>query len=297
MKIFDLNKRNNVDIVIALGFFDSIHVGHTSIIKKAQELAKDLRACSAVFTFENDIDKVVGGSTGLVLTFEERLKKLSKLSVDSVVSTVFTKEFSKLSPFEFFNLLVENFNVKAIACGRDYRFGYKGSGDVELMKGLCIDRGIHLLVVDDVTLNLTRVSTTQIKEFLLQGNIQKANILLGENYSISGVVTRGRAVGREMGFPTANVLIASEKLKIKNGVYKTRVEIDGKEYKCITNYGARPTFNLEEVLTETYIDGFKGDLYDKNITIYFDEYIRECVKFDSVEQLILQLQKDVEKIR
>ncbi len=297
MKTIDFLKGDNAKIVVALGFFDSIHVGHTIIINKAQEIAKKHDADCAVFTFTNDIDFLFGASSGLVLTYDERIEKLSKLSVDTVISTIFTKEFSKISATEFFNTLTKNFEVKAVVCGKDYRFGYKGLGDVNLLKNLCKDKGICLHVIEDVSHCGKRVSTTNIKELLLDGKIEQANELLGESYSISGEVAHGRAVGSQMGFPTANVIIPSEKAKIKVGVYKTHVVLDGKEYKCITNYGARPTFSLDDVLTETYIDGFSGDLYGKNIIVYFDAFIRECIKFNDIEELTNQLKLDLEKIR
>lgn len=297
MKELDFYKRGDEELVVALGFFDSIHVGHTEIIKRACCLANELNAESAVFTFSNDVASVIGQSDGLILTYDERLKKLSKLNVNAVISTVFTKELSTLSPIEFFNTLTTNYNIKAIVLGRDYRFGYMGSGDVSFMKALCRERNILLEVLDDVEMDGRRVSTTGIKKLLQCGEIRKANLLLGESYSISGRVSAGRQVGRQMGFPTANLLLPPEKAKIKVGVYKTHVILDGKNYNCITNYGARPTFDLSEVLTETYVDGFSGDLYGKSITVYFDEYLRDCVKFAGVEELIKQLQKDLEKIR
>ena len=297
MKTVDFFKGDNKEIVVALGFFDSIHVGHTKIIKKAQQIANELGVSSAVFTFENDIDSFFGVNTGLVLTYDERLKKLEKLSINTVISTIFTKEFSSITANDFFKMLTSNFSVKAIVCGRDYCFGYKGLGNVDLLKQLCNDKGIYLHVIDDVAKDGRRVSTTHVKQLLLNGNIEVANQLLGESYSICGEVVHGRAIGAKMGFPTANVVIPKEKARIKVGVYKTRVVLDGKSYNAITNYGARPTFNLDEVLTETYIDGYKGDLYGKEITVYFEEFLRECVKFSSIEELTLQLQRDLESIR
>ena len=297
MRTLDFYNGDRTETVVALGFFDSIHVGHQAIINKAKEVAKNLNVDCAVFTFKNDIDSLIKDTNGLVFTYEERLKKLSKLSVDSVISTVFTKEFSNLLAKEFFNALTSNFKVKAIVCGKDYRFGYKGEGDVDFLQMICKDKGVVLYIVDDFAINEKRVSTTYIKELLLNGEIKVANELLGESYFLSGEVEHGREVGRVMGFPTANVIIDKDKAKIKAGVYKTHVVIEDKKYNCITNYGSRPTFDLNEVLTETYIDGYKGDLYGKNLTIFFDEYLRECVKFNSIDELTAQLQKDLEKIR
>ena len=297
MRTLDFYNGDSTETVVALGFFDSIHVGHQAIINKAKHVAENLNVGCAVFTFKNDIDSLIKDTNGLVFTYEERLKKLSKLSVDSVISTIFTKEFSSLLATEFFNALTSNFKVKAIVCGKDYRFGYKGEGDVDFLQTICKDKGVLLYIVEDFAINEKRVSTTYIKELLLNGQIKAANELLGGSYFLSGEVEHGREVGRGMGFPTANVTIDKDKAKIKSGVYKTHVAIEGKTYNCITNYGSRPTFDLNEVLTETYIDGYKGDLYGKNLTIFFDEYLRECFKFNSIDELTAQLQKDLEKIR
>lgn len=297
MKIFDFEKGSKAPTVIALGFFDCIHLGHKALILKAQDIAKSKGCEEAVFTFQNDINEVISTTSGVILTYEDRLKKLEKLSVKSVISCFFTKELAGVLAKDFFNLLAKRFLVKAIVCGKDYRFGFKGEGNVELLKTLCKKNGIELYAIDDVEIDGERVSSTKIKSLLIDGNVSKANLLLGDSYFLTGTVSHGREVGRKMGFPTANVIIPSEKVKIKNGVYKTHVEIDGKAYKCITNYGGRPTFDLDEVLTETYIYGFDGDLYGREITIYFDEYLRDLVKFECVEQLTSQLQKDLEEIK
>jgi riboflavin kinase/FMN adenylyltransferase len=180
MKTIDFFKGDNKEIVVALGFFDSIHIGHTEIIKKAQQVANQLCVDSAVFTFENDIDCFFGLSSGLVLTYQERLEKLSKLSVNTVISTVFTKEFSGMSASEFFSRLTKNFKVKAIVCGVDYRFGNRGLGDVDLLKNLCQEKAISLYVLSDVTNGGRRVSTTSIKQLLLDGELQLANQLANQ---------------------------------------------------------------------------------------------------------------------
>ncbi len=297
MKTIDFYKGSNEEIVVALGFFDSIHVGHKAIINRAKDVSKTLNCNYAVFTFTNDVDSVLDCSNGLVLTYQERIEKLEKLSVNTVISTNFTKEFSQVDALKFFNTLITNFKVKAIVCGKDYRFGRNGVGDVNLLSELCKNIGIELHVVDDVTSNGIRVSTTDIKHLLLRGEIELANQLLGECYSITGEVVHGREVGRVMGFPTANVVIDSNKVKIKMGVYKTHVILNGKVYNGITNYGSRPTFDLNDVLTETYLDGYQGDLYGKVITVYFDKFIRKCIKFNNIEELTLQLQSDLREIQ
>lgn len=293
----DFFKNFKTPIVVALGFFDSIHIGHRALIEKAILLSKKYNCKPAVFTFKNDISSVVSShSKGLVFTFYERLKKLEKYSINQVIFTNFTKEFSSLTYNEFLTTLFTNFNIKAIVCGDDYRFGNGGLGNVEILKSYCVSYGIELCEVGEISLFNERVSTGKIKELLLQGKIELANKLLGDQYFICGTVQHGRRVGKSLGFPTANINISSEKLNVKYGVYKTHVFIEGKLYSAITNYGTRPTYGLDEILTETHIKGFDGNLYGKEIIVYFDEYLRECVKFANEEELKIQLQKDLGKL-
>lgn len=294
---FDFYKGSKTEIILALGFFDSVHLGHLKLIETTKNLAKKYSAYDCVFTFKNDYLSDFKGLKGVVNTYEERLEKLEKLSVKSVIFSVFTKELSRVSASDFLMLIKNNFNIKAIVCGCDYRFGFGGEGNVALLKEFCNKNEIELVVVEDVYYESEKVSTTLVKKLLLSGDVKTANMLLTYPYEICGEVIKDRQVGRKLGFPTANVLIDKQKAPLKVGVYKTYVIIDGKKYNCITNYGSRPTYSLDSVLIETYIDGFSGDLYGKEITVYFTDYIRDCIKFDSEKQLIEQLKSDLEKIR
>jgi riboflavin kinase/FMN adenylyltransferase len=142
-----------------------------------------------------------------------------------------------------------------------------------------------------------KVGATMIKRLLLQGDLEKANAVLGENFFLLGEVFKDRGVGKTLGFPTANIRYPKEKFPLKQGVYQTRFWVDGKAYDGLTNYGARPTFDNEDVLTETYLDGFSGDLYGKKCKVEFIRFLRDVQKFDSVEGLKEQLNKDVRRVK
>jgi riboflavin kinase/FMN adenylyltransferase len=142
-----------------------------------------------------------------------------------------------------------------------------------------------------------KISSREIKTLLKEGNIQKANEMLSHAFFMTGIVKKDRQIGRTMNFPTANISYPKEKFPLKRGVYETRVSIDDKTYKGITNYGARPTFDDETVVTETHLDGFSGDLYGKELTIEFIKYLRDIQKFDSVAALKEQLTKDIRRVR
>jgi riboflavin kinase/FMN adenylyltransferase len=142
-----------------------------------------------------------------------------------------------------------------------------------------------------------KVSSRSIKKHLTEGEVAQANVLLGERFFLLGEVIKDRGVGRTIGFPTANILYPQDKFPLKQGVYESRVTVDGISYKGITNYGARPTFDNERVITETYLDGFDGDLYGKTLKVEFVRYLRDITRFDSVETLKRQLTKDIERVR
>ena len=148
-----------------------------------------------------------------------------------------------------------------------------------------------------ITIDGEKISSTKIKAHLASGQAEKANELLGEEFFLLGTVVRDRGVGRTLGFPTANIAYPKEKYPIKQGVYETRVCVDGKDYQAITNYGNRPTFQSDAIVTETYLDGFSGELYGKELKIRFIRRLREIKKFQTVEALRAQLKEDIRRVR
>ena len=298
MIVSSFNEKKNNSVVICLGGFDSMHLGHQLLISKAVHIKKELNIDSAILTYDNDFGIISGKNKGLVFTFPERLKILEKYAIDEVCVAHFDERFATLSPLEFLHELCDNRHIEAFICGKDFKFGKNGKGNIETLSAFCAERKIKLEVVDFLLdENEVKISTSTIKDFLQDGNIEKANKLLGYSYFVMGKVVEGRKVGRQLGFPTANIEFSSEKFLPKLGVYKTSVQIDGKEYNAITNVGSAPTFGVECNLIECYIDGFSGDLYGKQLTVNFHSFIREIQKFSSVDLLIKQLEKDLMVIR
>ena len=284
--------------VIALGYFDSVHLGHQMVIKKAREFA-DKSGCSlTVFTFFGNVKDVLNGrKESSVYLPSEREKIIKTYGADNVYFAPTTKDFLSLDKKVFLDNLNKQFNIKGYVSGVDYTFGAFGKGNVEYLTQYANAKKQTHIIVDTIMFDGEKVSTTLIKSLLENGNVKKANVLLGRTYSISAIVKRDRQVGKKLGFPTANIILESQKFAIKNGVYFGEVEIDDKPYKAIVNYGARPTFDLDEKLVEAHLIGFDGDLYDKQIEIQFMDYMRDIKKFDSAEKLIEQLELDVQKIR
>lgn len=288
MKTITYGEKYDEKIILLLGFFDCLHKGHFELIKKARELRDVKHSKIALFTFKNDDFS----KNGTLLCYSERIEKAERFGVDCVVAAAFDEAFKNTSYNVFFKGLVGTLNIDAIICGFDYKFGRNAEGDAEILQNLCIENNIPVYVIPKTEANGEKISTTRIKTLLASGKIREANELLGEPYSITGKVVKGRQVGREIGFPTANINVPKHKFRIKCGVYKTHVVLNGVKYGAITNYGARPTFDLDFVLTETFIKDFSDDIYGSVITVFFDDYIRDIEKFYDIEKLKEQLEKD-----
>ncbi len=274
--------------LLVLGCFDAIHIGHRELIKKAQLQAKINGLDLGVMLFKN------GKGDKTVYTLEERLAILEKYKVKFALVIDFTEEFKNIPAEEFLRSVESKVNVKAYMSGKDFRFGAKAKGKSATLKAYADDEenGVWYLPVKDVCVDGEKVSTTQIKEKLANGDVAGANALLGEEFYVSGEVVKGAGRGAELGFPTANINYAEEKFRIKQGVYRVKSAIDGEEYYGIANYGGRPTFGDESVQLEVHFAGFDGDLYGRTVEVRFLGYIRDITAFSSAEELKAQLEED-----
>ena len=285
-------------VVIALGYFDSVHVGHRKVIEKGVNLSKQLNCKPVVFTFDGNLRSAIGkGDEKFVYTTSERKTIFQEMGVCNVFYAPVTKEFLGLSHGEFLQYVNQVFNVKGYVCGKDFRFGKGGEGNVDYLSEYAKSKGQRLEIADILMAGEKKVSTSLIKELLSSGDVASANKLLGKNYFITGNVFEDRKVGSKIGFPTVNIKIDKDKQCLKNGVYHGAILISGEWKKAVINYGARPTFDLNDKLIEAHVIDFNGDLYGENLTVRFDGFLREIQKFVSVEQLKNQLEKDVEKVK
>lgn len=279
--------------VVALGFFDCIHIGHIKLIEECKLIAFKKNCKSAVFTFLNSPFDILGKRSGQILNFEERLKKLDSLDVDYCIAAQFDRQFSNLSPKDFLDCLIEGNSIEGIVVGEDYTFGKNGAGNVEFLAKWCQNNDIDLTIVDYAFDGDIKISSSTVRELLIEGNLKKANVYLGQPYFIIGDVICGSKRGRGIGFATANVAYPHDKLKIKAGSYYTRTFIDGVWLKSVTNVGDHPTFEDYNFNIESYIIYYKGDIYGKKIVIEFLERIRDIYKFSNKEQLAERIRKDV----
>ena len=280
--------------VIALGFFDGVHLGHREIIKKTVEIADGNDLISTVLTFKNfklkDPTEIRG--------YEEKLRIFEKLGVHQVISLDFNA-VKDIEAEEFVSdILHDGFEARVLVSGTDYTFGKGGKGDVDLLKVLSSKKGIKVEVVDDVFFEGEKCSSTLIRNLLLEGNVSKANRLLGdERFSYEGLVVRGKMLGSTLGFPTANLPIPADRFKPKFGVYVTLTTMDGMEYKSISNLGLRPTVeDSDNVNIETFIYDHQGELYGKDIRVELLDFVRDEKKFGSVDELKAQVEADQKKV-
>ncbi|MBP3422339.1 MAG: riboflavin biosynthesis protein RibF [Clostridia bacterium] len=276
------NKKNSQGVAMLLGGFDGLHVGHRSLLARAKESGLPV----GMMTIAGCKDKGV-------FTFAERELIFKESGADFVFELPF-EEIKALSPESFLKLLQENFAPALFVCGEDFRFGENAQGTPKTIQQwgqVCVE------VVPLLEIEGEKVSSRTVKSHLAEGNVAKANALLGERFFLLGEVIKDRQVGRTMGFPTANILYPQEKFPLKQGVYETCVTVDGVRYKGITNYGARPTFDNACVLTETYLDGFHGDLYGKALKVEFVRFLREITRFADIQALKQQLETDIWRVR
>ncbi len=265
-----------------LGGFDGLHFGH----KKLLSVAKSFGLPVGIMT-------IVGGKAEKnIYTVEERRQIFAHAGIDFVFELPF-EEIKDLTPDEFASMLVKEFAPVRFICGEDFRFGKKAEGTPEILKGAT---RVPVEVVKLEKIDGKKVSTYTVKQALREGDIVTANRLLDGKFFLTGEVVEDRKVGRTLGFPTANVNYLENKFPMKQGVYETQTRVDGKIYKGITNYGARPTFEDGRVVTETYLYGFDGDLYGKNLKVEFLRFLRPIQKFESAEALSAQLQADIRRI-
>jgi len=276
--------------VIALGFFDGVHIGHRKILAEARAEADGLGIPLAVFTFSLDASIK---DEKRIYTEDERLFLFEECGVDEIIIASFS-DMKELSGESFVNeFLIEKYGCTVCVVGEDFRFGRGAAYDADRLSLLMAWAGRKCITVDDVTIEGKRVSTTEIKEYLSAGNVDKANRALGSPYLIISTVTHGRGVGKTLGFPTVNTELSPTLIALPNGVYKCKVRTETSSFNALANIGTCPTVSDREKHMETYILGYDGNLYGEKITISFLDFIRSEKRFSSVEELKKQIKVDI----
>ncbi len=305
----ELNTYHNIDeykatkkAVVTIGTFDGVHQGHQKILNRVVSRATIEGLTSVLLTFFPHPRMVLQPDHDLKLinTIEERVQLVSKQGIENVVIHPFSMEFSRTSAFDYVkNILVDKLNAKVVVIGYDHRFGINRSASIQELKEFAVQFDFEVIEISKKEVEEVAVSSTKIRKTLESGSIEKTNIYLNRDYSISGNITAGKRIGRTIGYPTANLHVEEGyKLIPAAGVYVTSSIIDGRKVYGMTNIGTNPTVSVEAQQTiETYYIDFNGDLYDRKMELFFHKRLRNEEKFKNIEDLVAAMKKDEQNTR
>lgn len=277
---------------VALGNFDGLHKGHLAVINEAV-IQKHNGLLPVVLIFNiHPRQKLSGNAPKKIMTVASQIKEISKLG--ATVEILDFEDVMNMSPEEFVrDVLIEKFNAAYVSCGFNFRFGKNGAGNTRILNELCEKHSVKLSVANEQTADGECISSTKIRNALQNGEIERANTMLGRHFSYDFEVVHGAGIGAKLiGFPTINQIFPEDHIVPKSGAYSSAAVIDGKLYPAMTNIGIRPTVGGTQTRSETFILGFSGDLYGTNTQVKLISYIREEKKFPSLEALSAQLKKD-----
>lgn len=283
-------KHNIPNCVMALGFFDGVHIAHRDLLMRAMAVAKEKGLAFGIFTFASDGG--IKASSGRLYSDSEKAEIFEELSADFTVYADFAS-ISGSTPEEFVkNILCRDLSCRICVAGFNFRFGRGASGDSATLTRLMNEMGGESFICEEITADGITLSATLIRRLISEGKIEEANRYLGAPYYIKGRVMHGRKDGRRLGFPTVNISIGEGRVVPKFGVYRTALVIDGKVYSGVSNVGVCPTFDGDEIRLETHIIDFSGDLYDKELRVYLLGFLREEKRFESLDELKMQINID-----
>ena len=271
---------------LILGNFDGVHIGHTNLITFARNNSKNKLG---VLTFSKSLKRDGDYLTSL----DDKIEFFEDLGVDFVILIEYSESIKMTTYEEFIDLYLRKLNANKIFCGPDFKFGYKGLGDIDALKNVFPNLCVINFVLDH---NGDKIASTTIRKQIQDGDIINANRHLGHKYKIKGQVIKGKGIGKTLGFPTCNIKLDFNYIIPKNGVYITYIKIDNKIHESITNVGVSPTIKNDNIITiETYIFDFCSDIYNKKVSLFFIDRLRDEIKFDSKRKLINQLEDDLKK--
>ncbi len=291
-----INFRIDEPTVVTIGKFDGIHKGHALILENMLKYSKK-GLKPVVFSFDLPVSRIIHGiDTKVLTTRQEKRYVFEQMGVDYLIEFPFNEMTASISAEEFIDdFLVESLNMKAIVMGRDCRFGHRGVGTPDMLARYAHNYGYEVKVIDKLMAGEERISSTRIREFIEKGDIASANELLIYPYFFYGTVVEGNKLGRQLGIPTVNLVPKESKLLPPNGVYFSQVELNGEKHKAITNIGRKPTLGGSSTMIgiETYIYDFDREIYGEELAVSLFEFVRPEMRFDSIEELKEQLDKDI----
>lgn len=286
------------ECVVVLGNFDGVHKGHQKLFEVAKHEAEEKDLETVVFSFYPHPTWVIGNCPKhLLISRADKKQMIEALGVDVLVEYPFTKEFASISPEEFFTgILIEKLKARVIVVGSNYYFGRDKAGNPSFLKALGRIHDVEVCIVEAVKRNDQMISSSKIRQLISSGKIEVASEMLGHPYRVRGTVTKGKQLGRTIGFPTINLVADECRIYPPNGVYATKIKVYSKTYLGMTNIGYNPTVNGERKMIETHIFDFNEELYGKDVEVEFYHFIRPEQKFNNIEALKRQIDQDQQKI-
>ncbi len=286
--------------VVTIGNFDGVHKGHQAILRQVIEQAEAINGTSVAITFEPHPLKILSrsGAPPLITMYEQKVELMAQTGIDVLICTPFTQSFAAVSARSFVeDILIHKIGMKAIVIGKDYKFGKNRRGSVSLLQEYAGIYPLEVIVADWIPIShehLKRISSTRVREIVMEGRVEDAWHLLGRYYQIRGAVVTGRQRGGPMlGFPTANIQLVDE-LCPKKGVYAVTVQWQEKSYKGVANIGYAPTFDDHLFTVEVHLFDFHTDIYGETIRVNFIKRIRDEKKFSGLQELSAQISRDIE---
>lgn len=282
--------------VVTIGVFDGVHKGHQHLIRRLVTEARSAGRLAVALTFHPHPDVVFGRASGryYLTTPDQRAAELGKLGIDYVVTQTFDDAFRQIRAAAYVDTLLERLKLASLWVGEDFAMGYKREGNIDFLRAQSSDKGFTLEVLDLVESADDRISSTSIREALAAGEVEAARGWLGRGYRVAGEVIHGEKRGHKIGFPTANIDVWREQIIPANGVYACRVRLGDERFMAVTNIGVRPTFDGQSVTVEAHLLDFDRDIYGEHLEVSFETRLRGEQRFDGIDALIAQINRDVE---
>jgi riboflavin kinase/FMN adenylyltransferase len=282
---------------VGLGNFDGLHVGHMALVNTLISEARINCLESMIYTFTKHPENIIRKKlfTPLLTTVGKRIELLGETQLSYLYFDEFDEKYSRMKPEDFIrDILLERLGAGIVTAGFNYRFGYKGQGDTELLKDFGRKYNFRVIIIPPVIVNKELVSSTAIRAYVAKGDMESVFRLLGRHYSITGEVKNGRKIGRRIGFPTANLQPEDYLILPSNGVYITKTLYNGNFYSSLTNVGYNPTFgDISATSVETHILGFEDDIYKSSIEVFFLKKLRDEKMFKNAAELSDQIASDI----
>ena len=286
--------RDDAPVWLTIGNFDGVHLGHQALLADLIRLARQDNTRSVLLSFSPNPKVFFSGEKGFYLsTPGEKTALLSRLGIDDVLIIAFEQKLANMAATDFMAELTRRINLKGLVVGEDFVFGHNRQGTTEVLAEFCEKQGIPFVVFPELMMDGEPVSSTRIRRALNDGKVDEARRLLGRPYAMCAKVISGEQIGKSIGVPTANLELDPDKFLPKRGVYATIAHLREKDYPAVTNVGVRPTFSEQEIVSvETLILDFNDDIYGEELRVEFIQCLRPEQKFDSVQALTQQIEKD-----